>query len=63
MRGVPLLSAIVVRKPHVATGEMEESNRAGFLAAAREMGIAVMDEDRFVREEQEAVFAWAAAAD
>ena len=60
-RGVPLLSAIVVSKPHVATGEMQDSNRAGFLAAAEAMGIAVTDEDRFVREQQEAVFAWAAA--
>jgi hypothetical protein len=61
LRGVPLLSAIVVSKPHVETGEMEASNRTGFVAAARALGLTVTDEEAFVREQQEAVFAWGAA--
>lgn len=59
LRGWPLLSAIVVNKPNVATGQMADSSLKGFIAAARAVRISVTDERAFLRAEQQRVFAWA----
>jgi hypothetical protein len=57
--GWPLLSAIVVNKPNVATGAMEPETLKGFIAAAHDLGIPVADENRFLKEQQQKVFDWA----
>jgi hypothetical protein len=57
--GWPMLSAIVVSKPNVATGEMEPDTLKGFVRAAKGLGYVVTDESHFLREQQELVFRWA----
>jgi hypothetical protein len=59
LRGWPLLSAIVVNKPNVATGDMEPSTLKGFVGGARALKIPIADEIMFLREEQQRVFSWA----
>jgi hypothetical protein len=56
----PMLSAIVVNKPNVASGTMEPATLKGFIGAARELGYQVTDEQAFLREQQARVFEWAA---
>jgi hypothetical protein len=56
-----MLSAIVVNKPNVATGDMEEETLRGFANAARLLGHSVTDEKEFLRAQQTKVFAWAGA--
>ena len=58
-RDWPLLSAIVVNKPNIATGDMEPATLKGFVNAARLAGYVVTDEIAFLREQQQRVFAWA----
>jgi len=58
-KGWPLLSSIVVNKPNVTTGKMEPETLKGFIAAARLLEKRIIDEEGFLREEQERVFAWA----
>ena len=58
-KGWPLLSAIVVNKKHVDSGQMEPSTIKGFVEAARELGYTVTDEEAFVKEQQNRVFEWA----
>lgn len=58
--GLPLLTAIVVNKPNVATGRLEESALKGFVEGARRLGLVVVDHDDFLAEQQERVFQWAA---
>jgi hypothetical protein len=60
-RGWPMLSAIVVNKPNVATGDMDEETLRGFVGAARLLGHSVTDEKQFLRAQQTKVFAWARA--
>lgn len=57
--GWPLLSAIVVNKPNVSTGEMEPETLKGFVGGVRALGITVHDEKHYLQEEQARVFAWA----
>ena len=54
-----LFSAIVVNTPNVITGKMEPETLKGFVAAARLLEKPITDEEGFLREEQERVFAWA----
>jgi hypothetical protein len=54
--GLPLLSAIVVNQKNVGTGDMEPETLRGFIAGARDLGIAVTDERQFLKEQQEEVF-------
>lgn len=61
IKGLPLLSAIVVNVDGVQTGTMNAEARAGFLKAARDLGAEVTDEEAFVRAEQEKIFAFFAA--
>jgi hypothetical protein len=56
------VSAIVVNKQHVATGKMEPETLKGFIAAARDLGLPVTDEESFLREQQDRVFDWARVA-
>jgi hypothetical protein len=58
-RGWPMVSAIVVNKQNVATGRMEPETLKGFVAAAKELGYSVTDEEVFLRDQQRKVFAWA----
>ena len=58
-KGWPMLSAIVVNKPNVASGSMEPETLKGFIAAAKELGLSVTDEEGFLRDQQERVFEWA----
>jgi hypothetical protein len=58
-KGWPMLSAIVVNKPNVATGSMEPETLKGFIAAAKELGLSITDEEAFLRHQQELVFGWA----
>ena len=62
-RGWPMLSAVVVNKPNVTTGDMEIDTLRGFIAAAKDLGYDVTDERIFLREQQKKVFAWAQAID
>jgi hypothetical protein len=55
-KGWPMLSAIVVNKQNLANGKMEPGTLKGFLAAARELGYSVIDEEAFLREQQQRVF-------
>jgi len=57
--GWPMLSSVVVNKQNIETGAMEPETLKGFVAAARELGHEVVDEQTFLREQQAAVFAWA----
>lgn len=61
MRGLPLLSAVVVNAKHQDTGEMEPSTLAGFVNAARLLGYVISDEEAFLRDQQQRVFDWAAS--
>lgn len=62
-RDWPMLSAIVVNKEHVASGDMEPSTLAGFVKAANDLGHVVENEDEFLKAQQEACFRWGARAD
>jgi hypothetical protein len=59
-KGWPMLSAVVVNQPNVATGAMEPPTLKGFVEAARSLGYVVTDEEKFLRDQQERVFEWAA---
>lgn len=61
-RGWPLLSAIVVNKENVETGELAGESLAGFLSAVEKIGIAVEDPKIFLKQQQRAVFDWADSA-
>lgn len=58
-KGWPMLSAIVVNKPNIATGKMEPETLKGFIAAAQALGREVDDEEAFLAREQQQVFEWA----
>jgi hypothetical protein len=54
--GLPMLSAIVVNKQHVASGVMEPETLAGFCNCARGLGFEIDDEAAFLKTQQAAVF-------
>jgi hypothetical protein len=58
-----MLSAVVVNQPNVESGALEPETLRGFIAAARELGYSITDQEAFLREQQARVFEWAAAAD
>lgn len=58
-RGWPMLSAIVVNKPNVATGRMEPETLKGFVGAARALGCEFDDDEAFLAKQQQEVFRWA----
>ncbi|MFZ1104525.1 MAG: hypothetical protein WAN86_17030, partial [Hyphomicrobiaceae bacterium] len=57
--GWPMLSSIVVNKDNVETGSMEPKTLKGFIGAARALGYTVLDEQTFLKEQQQEVFRWA----
>ncbi|WP_281825791.1 hypothetical protein [Jannaschia rubra] len=57
LRGLPMVSAIVVNKRHIGTGDMDPSTLKGFSVAARQLGYDFDDADAFLRDQQSAVFA------
>jgi 5-methylcytosine-specific restriction protein B len=61
-RGWPMPSAIVVNQQNLESGTLDGSAREGFLAAARDSGLKVDDPAAFVRQQQDALFAWAPTA-
>lgn len=54
-----MLSAIVVNKENIDTGDMEPGTLKGFCEAGRALGLAVTDETAFLKEQQRRVFDWA----
>jgi hypothetical protein len=58
-KGWPMLSAIVVNQGNVTTGQMEPNTLKGFVAAAKDLGFSITDEEAFLREQQRRVFEWA----
>lgn len=61
-RGWPLISAIVVSKDKLETGQLEGDSLSGFLAAVKKLGFTVDDPQAFVHQQQQAVFEWAKTA-
>ncbi|MEX2628536.1 MAG: AAA family ATPase [Tistlia sp.] len=61
-RDWPMPSAIVVNKSNVGSGLLEGEARDGFINAAKSFGFDVIDPAAFVREQQDALFAWAPTA-
>lgn len=61
--GGPLVSAIVINAQHIRTGAMAPETLAGFLASARDLGLALPEDGgAFLRAHQEATFVWVADA-
>jgi hypothetical protein len=54
----PMLSAMVVNKSNLASGDMDPSTLAGFIKAAKDLGYEVRDPVVFLREQQESCFTW-----
>ncbi len=61
-RGWPMLAAIVVNQNNIETGTLDGTARDGFIGAAKELGFDFGDPAAFVKEQQQAVFAWAKTA-
>jgi hypothetical protein len=59
LQGWPLIGAIVVDQTGLTTGTHKAGSRDGFCRGARLPGYSVIDEEAFVREQQEKTFAWA----
>jgi hypothetical protein len=58
-KGWPMLSAVVVNKPNVATGKMDPETLKGFIRAAQALGHVIVDQEAFLKEQQNRVFRWA----
>jgi hypothetical protein len=57
--GLPMLSAVIVNKENVQSGEMEPKTLKGFIRAAEALGYDTDDWQSFLREQQEECFATA----
>jgi hypothetical protein len=57
-RGLPILSAIVVKQPNLKDGRLDATSLKGFIEGVREVGIKVTDAEHFYKEEQRRVFSW-----
>ena len=56
-RGLPMISAIIVDKPNISSGAMEDSALRGFINAAKRLGaFEGGDERAFLKDEQKEVF-------
>ena len=58
-REMPLLTAIVVEKNHVDSGDMDEGTLNGFVEGARRLGVSVSDPAAFLKQCQSECFEWA----
>lgn len=59
--GWPMLSALIVNKANVETGDMDDATLKGFVAAARSLGHALNDDRGFLAAQQEGCMAWGKA--
>jgi hypothetical protein len=57
--GLPLLTAIVVQKGRLQTGEMDQFTLDGFIEGAQRIGVPVTDPIHFLAECQRECFDWA----
>lgn len=57
-RGLPLLTAICVNQSKIDEGELSVESLAGFVAAARRLGIEVTDAEQFHRKCKEECWEW-----
>ena len=57
-RGLPLFTSICVTTKEVETGELEGTSLAGFIKGVKRLGYSVVDEQKFLKESQEACFKW-----
>ncbi len=57
--GLPLLTAIVVQKGKLASGNMDDFTLAGFVEGAERIGRKVVDPEKFLSQCQDECFAWA----
>lgn len=57
--GMPLLTAIVVEKAHIDSGEMDEGPLKAFVAGARRLGVSVSEPTEFLKQCQAECFEWA----
>ena len=54
-----MISAIVVNKTNLVSGELDPQSLTGFIDCARRLGLGVVDDrDKFLREQQTLTFAW-----
>jgi hypothetical protein len=58
---IPLLTAIVVQKGKLESGEMDSFTLDGFVEGVERLGISVTDAEKFLRGSQEQCFRWAEA--
>ena len=58
-----MLSAMIVNKQHLTTGQMETETLVGFVKAAIDLGYEVEDPVTFLHGQQEACFKWGDDAD
>ncbi|WP_417410525.1 hypothetical protein [Hoeflea sp.] len=57
---MPLLTAIVVGREHLDSGEMDEETINGFVAGVRRLGVSVSEPVVFLKQCQSDCFEWAA---
>ena len=57
---MPLLTAIVVGRNHLDSGEMDEDTVNGFVAGIRRLGVSVSEPIAFLKQCQSECFEWAA---
>lgn len=57
---MPLLTAVVVGRNHLDSGEMDEETINGFVAGIRRLGVSVTEPIAFLKQCQSECFEWAA---
>jgi hypothetical protein len=60
--GMPLLTAIVVQKGKLDSGDMDQFTMDGFIEGVERLGVAVTDRDGFLKKCQRECFEWASTA-
>ena len=60
--GMPLLTAIVVQKGNLATGDMDSFTLDGFIEGVQRLGVPVTDAGEFLWDCQKQCFDWAQTA-
>jgi hypothetical protein len=61
LTGLPLLTAIVVNQQNLDTGKLEPDSLKGFIAGVKKLGITVVDQQKFLEDQQRRIFEWAAS--
>jgi 5-methylcytosine-specific restriction protein B len=57
--GAPLITAIVVPEKSRKSGNLEETSMKGFVGGAERLGLRVLDNEAFLRAQQQATFEYA----